>query len=151
MRRLEIATGVVGLALLAAACSGGGGSSSSTAAAPAVAPGAKQQGALEAARACRMFSEIATAALKLEPLTATQAAPYDTQSAAVATVANAASAADPAWNTLATDVAGATDFASVALPDIYTRITNDCKAVPASVKATVDAGPDPLTTTSTTA
>ena len=93
----------------------------------AAAPAAKQQAALEAARACRMWTEIATAALKIAPLTQAQAAPYDTKSAAIATVANAASTADPTWNTLATDVAGANDFASVALPDIDTRITTDCQ------------------------
>jgi len=147
---MRIAAGVVGLALLVAACSGGGGGSSSSAASTGVSPAAKQQGALEAARACRMFTEIATAALKLEPLTTSQAAPYDAKSTAVATVANAASTADPAWNALATDVAGATDFASVALPDIYTRVTTDCKAVPASARTTVNGEPDPFTTTSTT-
>jgi len=150
MRRVRIATGVVGLVLLASACSGGGGSSSSSASSPAVAPAAKQQAAIEAARACRMWTEIATAALKVAPLTQAQAAPYDTKSAAIATVANAASTADATWNALATDVAGANDFASVALPDIDTRITTDCNAVPASARAAVAAEPDPYSTTSTT-
>jgi len=139
---------VVGTVLVLAACSGGGGSAS-TGTTVAVAAAAKQQAALEAARACRMWTETATAALKVAPMTAAQAAPFDAKSATIGAAADAASNADPAWNNLATDVAGATDFASVALPDINTRITNDCKAVPSSARSQVAGEPDPFSTTST--
>jgi len=138
---------VVGTVVVLAACSGGG--SSATGTTVAVATAAKQQAALQAARACRMWTETATAALKIEPMSAAQAAPYDAKSATIAAAANAASNADPAWNNLATDVAGANDFASVALPDINTRITKDCKAVPSSARAQVAGEPDPFATTST--
>jgi hypothetical protein len=136
-------------ALVVGACSGGGSSSSS---ATATATGAaRQQGAVVAARACRMWSEVAGAALHAEPLSPGQAAPYDAKSAAIAAVANTASNDDPAWNALATDVAGANDFASAALPDINNRIVTDCLRLPAGVVKTVSAEPDPFSTTSTTA
>ena len=133
-------------AVVAGACSGGGGSPSST----TVTPAAGQQGALAAARACRMWSEVANPALHAAPLSPTQAAPYDAKSAAIATMANTASSDDPTWNNLATDVAGANDFASAALPDINNRIVADCQHLPAAVAKTVAAEPDPFSTTSTT-
>ena len=132
-------------AVVAGACSGGGGSPSST----TVTPAAGQQGALAAARACRMWSEVAAAAIRAEPLSPTAAQAYDIKSAAIATVANTASTDDPTWNALATDVAGANDFASAALPDINNRIVTDCQHLPAAVAKTVAAEADPFSTTST--
>jgi hypothetical protein len=134
------------VAVVIGACSGGGASPSST----TVASAARQQGAVAAARACRMWSEVAGAALHAEPMSPSAAAPYDTKSAAIATVANTASNDDPTWNQLATDVAGANDFASAALPDINNRIVADCQHLPAAVVKTVGAEPDPFSTTSTT-
>jgi hypothetical protein len=146
MRRRLFALAVAGAALVLGACSGGGSSSSST----TVASTARQQGAVAAARACRMWSEVAGAALHAEPMSPSQAAPYDTKSTAIAAVANAASNDDATWNQLATDVAGANDFASAALPDINNRIVADCQHLPAGVVKTVAAEPDPFSTTSTT-
>jgi hypothetical protein len=140
-----VAGALIATTLFLSGCSGGGGSSSSA----TVAPAARLQGALAAARACRMWSELATPALKAFPLNPTAAAPFDAKSAAIATVANAASAADPTWNNLATDVAGATDFASAALPDINNRITTDCRQLPADAVKTVTGEPDPFSTTTT--
>src|SRR5580700_8277656 len=85
------------VAFAAAGCSGGTSSSS---------PAARQQGALEAGRACRMWTEVMTQAFKGTLLTPAQAAPFDAKSGAIAAVANAASAADPTWNNLSTDIAG---------------------------------------------
>jgi hypothetical protein len=142
---------VVGMLVLvgacSGACSGGGGPGTST---TTVAPAARQQGALAAARACRMWTELMGAAVKEEPITPTLAAPLDARSAQAATAANQASNDDPAWDNLATDVAGANDFASGALPDINTRIVADCHKVPASASATVAKEPDPFGTTTTT-
>jgi hypothetical protein len=148
MRRIcALVFAALSAALVAGACSGGGSSPSSTTATNT----ARQQGAVAAARACRMWSEVAGAALHAEPLSPSQAAPYDTKSAAIAAVANTASSDDPTWNALATDVAGANDFASAALPDINNRIVTDCQHLPAGVVKTVGAEPDPFSTTSTTA
>ena len=143
MRRI---CALVVAAVVMGACSGGGTSSSST----TVASTARQAGALAAARACRMWSEVANPALHAAPLSPSQAAPYDAKSAAIATMANTASSDDPTWNNLATDVAGANDFASAALPDINNRIVADCQHLPAAVAKTVAAEPDPFSTTSTT-
>jgi hypothetical protein len=137
---------LVCVALAAAGCSGGTSSSSQ---ATTVSPAARQQGALQAGRACRMWTEVMTQAFKGTLLTPAQAAPFDAKSGAIATVANAASAADPTWNNLATDIAGGNDFASAALPDINGRIQNDCKQVPADVVKTVDSEPDPFSSTTT--
>ncbi len=137
---VALAIGAAGLA----GCSGGGGSSS---AAAGITPAARQQAAVEAARVCRMWTELISQALPVSPLTPAKAAPYDAKSAAIAPVANAASAADPTWNALATDIAGANDFASAALPDINTRIGIDCRQVPADAANKVAAEPDPFSTT----
>jgi len=142
-RSAGLAAAVVVAALTA--CSGGGGSSSAT----TVAPAARQQAAVTAARACRMWTELMAQAVKEEPITPALAQPLDAASAKVASAANAASSSDPAWNSLATDVAGANDFASAALPDINSRIANDCQKVPADARATVQKEPDPLGTTTT--
>ncbi len=144
MRRLAV---LAATAVIVSACSGGGASPSST----TVANAGRQQGALAAARACRMWTELADSALKAEPITPTAAAPYDVKSSAIAPVANAASTFDPTWNNLATDVAGATDFASAALPDINSRIVADCQHLPADAVKTVDGEPDPFSTTTTAA
>jgi hypothetical protein len=138
------------VALAAAGCSGGGGSSSSSSQSAAATPAARQQGALEAARACRMWSEVMGQVVPKSPLTPAAAAPYDAKSGAIAAAANAASTADPAWNTLSIDIAGGNDFASAALPDINNRIVTDCQEVPTDVIKTVAAEPDPFTTTTTT-
>ena len=105
---------------------------------------------MDAARVCRMWTELISRALPVSPLTPANAAPFDAKSATIATVANAASAADPTWNALATDIAGANDFASAALPDINTRIGIDCKQVPADAATKVAAEPDPFPTTTST-
>jgi len=133
-------------AVVIGACSGGGTSTSST----TIASAAHEQGAVAAARACRMWSELVAQARQGPRLSPSQAAPYDTKSAAIATVANEASSEDPTWNALATDVAGANDFASAALPDINNRIVADCQHLPAAVVKTVAGEPDPFSTTSTT-
>jgi hypothetical protein len=96
-----------------------------------------------------MWTEVMDQALKEQPITPTLAAPLDARAAQIATAANAASTADPAWDNLATDVAGANDFASAALPDINSRILADCQKVPSDAAKTVAAGPDPFTTTTT--
>jgi hypothetical protein len=132
----------------AGACSGGGGASAPT---TTVAASVRNQGALAAARACRMWGELISTALKDQPMTPALAAPLDARAPQVAAAANTASNDDPAWDNLATDVAGATDFASAALPDIDARITADCQVVPSSAKATVAKEPDPFGTTTTTA
>ena len=143
---------VVGMVVLvgvcSGACSGGGGGS---APATTVVAAARNQGALAAARACRMWGELISSALKDQPMTRALAAPLDARAPQVAAAANSASNDDPAWDNLATDVAGATDFASAALPDINARITADCQRVPSSAKATVASEPDPFGTTTTTA
>ena len=141
---------VLGAAVVVAvvsACSGGGKASSNT----TVASATRQQAAVSAARACRMWTELMTKALKEEPITPALAQPLDVASGQIAAAANAASAADPAWNTLATDIAGANDFASAALPDINSRIINDCQKVPADARTTVQKEPDPFGTTTTSA
>ncbi|HVM65399.1 MAG TPA: hypothetical protein VMU14_11095 [Acidimicrobiales bacterium] len=135
----------MGALAVVTACSGGGGSGTATTAASA----ARQQGALAAARACRMWTEVMVDAVKQEPITPTKAAPLDARSTQIATIANQASSADPAWDSLSTDVAGATDFASAALPDINSRIVNDCQKVPSDAEKTVAAQPDPFATTTT--
>ena len=147
MRVVRTFGAVMAVAVLVGACSGGGGAGPST----TVAAAAQQQGALAAARACLMWSEVMAQAVKSQPLNPTVAAPFNAKSAQIATVANQASAADPAWNNLATDVAGATDFASAALPDINTRIVGDCAKVPVSARKAVAAEPDPFATTTTAA
>jgi hypothetical protein len=94
-----------------------------------------------------MWSELMGQALKQQPLTPPVAAPLDAKSAQIATIANKAGADDPAWDNLATDVAGATDFASAALPDINSRIVADCATVPVDARKAAAAAPDPFTTT----
>jgi hypothetical protein len=146
-RRLRLFASAVAVAAAATACSGGGGGGSS--AATTVAPAARQQAALAAARACRMWTELMATAIKQEPITPALAQPLDARSALVAAAANNASTADPAWDDLATDVAGANDFASAALPDISSRIVKDCQKVPADAAAKVKSEPDPFGTTTT--
>jgi hypothetical protein len=136
---------VVGALAVATACSGGGGKATTT----TVASAAREQAALQAARACRMWTEVMAVAVKEEPITPTLAAPLDARSTQIATTANQASSGDPAWDSLATDVAGANDFASAALPDINSRIVNDCQKVPSDAAKTVAAQPDPFATTTT--
>jgi hypothetical protein len=138
---------VVALVAALVACSGGGGPTTATTAAAA----AQQQGAVEAATACRMWSELMAQALKQQRLTPTVAAPFDAKSAQIATEANKASGADAAWDNLATDVAGASDFASAALPDINSRIVADCAKVPVDARKTAAAAPDPFGATTTAA
>jgi len=141
---------VVGMVVLVGAClgacSGGGGPATGT----TIAASTRQQGALAAARACRMWGELMSAAVREQPITPALAAPLDARSGQVATAANQASSDDPKWENLATDVAGATDFASAALPDINSRIAADCQTVPSSAAATVAKEPDPFGTTTTT-
>jgi hypothetical protein len=139
---------VAALVAVLTACSGGGGGPGPG---TTVAAASRQQGALAAARACRMWTELMAHAVKEEPITPTLAAPLDVRSQQVATAANQASTDDPAWNALATDVAGANDFASAALPDINSRIVNDCQKLPAGARTTVDKGPDPFGATTTSA
>jgi hypothetical protein len=140
MRRVAALAALVGLL---AACSGGSTSHAT------IAPAARQQGALLAARACRMWTELMGQAVKEAPITPVLAAPLDARSALIAPVANQASGDDPMWANLATDVAGATDFASVALPDINSRIVDDCTKVPDDAKQTVAGQPDPFSTSTT--
>ena len=147
MRFVRTAGAAIVLGVLIGACSGGGGSAPGT----TVVAAAQQQGALEAARACRMWSEVMDQAVKSQPLNPTVAAPLDAKSAQIATVANQASSADSAWDNLATDVAGATDFASAALPDINTRIVADCAKVPVDARKAAGAEPDPFGPTTTAA
>jgi hypothetical protein len=98
-----------------------------------------------------MWTEIMAKAVQEEPITPALAQPLNALSARVAAAANDASNADPAWNNLATDAAGANDFASAALPDINSRIVNDCGKVPGYARTTVAKEPDPLGATTTTA
>ncbi len=147
LRRVGPVVGMLVLAgTLAGACSSGGSAPTTT-----VAAAARDQGALAAARACRMWAELINVALKTQPITPALAAPLDAKAPQMAAAANQASNDDPAWNELATDMAGATDFASAALPDINARITADCQRVPSSAVATVAKEPDPFSTTTTTA
>ena len=142
MRRSAAALVTLGLAV--AAC-GGGSHSSSSAAAP---PGpASTKAAVEAAVACRMWSELVGKVTKTKTpdfAAATAAAE------AIAPVANKASEDDPRWNQLALDIAPANDFKSAALPDQDQRITADCKAVPKSAVDAAAAQPDPYSSTTTT-
>jgi hypothetical protein len=135
---------VVFVGMFAGACSGGGSAPTTT-----VAAADRQQGALAAARACRMWTEIMNVVVRDQRVTPALAAPLDARAPALAAAANQASNDDPAWNDLATDVAGATDFASAALPDIDARIRADCQKVPSSVVSTVAKEPDPFSTTTT--
>jgi hypothetical protein len=135
----------VGALAVLTACSGGGGSATTT----TVASASRQQAALAAARACRMWTEVMAAAVKEEPITPALAAPLDARSAQIAATANQASSADGAWDNLATDIAGANDFASAALPDINSRVVNDCQKVPSDAAKTVSAQPDPFASTTT--
>ncbi|HZQ87992.1 MAG TPA: hypothetical protein VFA83_24300 [Acidimicrobiales bacterium] len=144
-RPLRTLAAVAVVLAVATACSGGGSKAAST----TVASPARQQGALAAARACRMWTELMSEALPKEPITPAAAQPLDAKSAQVATQANNAATADPAWGDLATDAAGANDFASAALPDINSRIVKDCAKVPADAASTVKGEPDPFGTTTT--
>lgn len=138
--RAYTVVGMLALAL-AGACTGGGTSTEAP-----VPPAARVRGAVEAARACRMWAEVIDRATKANP----GADVLDAQSAAIATVASKAADDDPRWGALSTDVAGANDFASAALSDIAARITADCKVVPASADKAAAAESDPFSTTSTT-
>jgi hypothetical protein len=131
---------LVGISVALTACSGGGHK------APAP-PDPKA--ALEAARACRMWTETVA---KFIPSKGTP--PYaalDAMATAIGPVANQANADDARWAQLALDMAGATDFQSAAMPDVNQRIVADCKAVPATATKAAAAEPDPFTTVATSA
>ena len=137
LRRVPVFGAVI---VLLAACSGGSSK------APAGPPNPKA--ALEAARACRMWTETVA---KFTPSQGTpNYAAFDAMAVAIAPIANQASADDPRWSALALDIAGANDFQSAAMPDVNQRILADCKAVPSTATKAASAEADPYTTTSTT-
>jgi len=132
-----------GLAVVALVACGGSSHASSSSGAPA----GPTPGDALAARACRMWKEVADLATS----TATHAdVPRLTgMASAIEPVANQASAASTRWNQLALDLAAGVDFNSAALSDIMARVTKDCTAVPAAASRAAASEPDPFSSTTT--
>lgn len=141
-RAAVVALLAAAVALLAAGCSGGGGGAAKSAALP---PAVTSRGATEAARACRMWGE--TRADAKATAKAPDYAVLTAMASAITPVANQAATDDPKWSQLSLDIGAGIDFHHAALPDIVSRLDNDCKAVPGAAVKAAASEPEPYSST----